>query len=100
MKRFTAFRRELAQRGTHTPDQMNDESLPQFEGVVWSDGTVALRWLTACRSTSVWGSLDEMLRIHGHPEYGTDIIWHDHAEPPVEWIRQIEDAARKGVSDE
>jgi hypothetical protein len=26
------------------------------------------------------------LTIHGHPEYGTEIVWHD-AEAPQEWTR-------------
>lgn len=96
IKRFTAFRRNLAQRGTHNPDQMNAEDEPQFEGVIFSDGTVAIRWLTACKSTSVWASLDDMLRIHGHPEYGTDFVWSDDA-PPQEWFDQIQRAKDAGL---
>lgn len=95
MKRFTAYRRNLAARGTHNESQMNPEDQPQFEGVIFSDGTVALRWLTACRSTSVWACLQDMLNIHGHPEYGTDIVWHDHPVPPDEWLRQLEAAKMK-----
>lgn len=83
MKRFTAYRRRLAERGTHNEYQMNAASEPQFEGVVWSDGTVTLRWLTACKSHSVWASLGDMLRIHGHPEYGTEIVWHDGPPPKL-----------------
>lgn len=89
MKRFTAYRRNLAERGTHSPLQMNPADAPQFEGVVWTDGSVTIRWLTACRSTSVWASLEDMLNIHGHPEYGTVIEWHD-GEAPLEWLRQLE----------
>lgn len=83
MNRFTAYRRNLAERGTHNEYQMNAASEPQFEGVVWSDGTVTLRWLTACKSHSVWSSLEDMLRIHGHPEYGTEIVWHDGPPPKL-----------------
>lgn len=36
-----------------------------------------VRWLTAKRSTAVWASLDDMLAIHGHPEYGSELVWHD-----------------------
>src|SRR5215472_2582134 len=32
----------------------NPPDEPQFEGVIFSDGTVVLRWLTAYRSHSVW----------------------------------------------
>jgi hypothetical protein len=51
----------------------------QFEGVVFSDGTVCLRWMTEHRSHSVWSSMDEMLAVHGHLEYGTEIVWMDGA---------------------
>lgn len=88
MKRFTAYRRAISGRDTHTALQKNADDEPQFEGVIWTDGTVTLRWLTACRSTSVWATLADMLNIHGHPEYGTDIVWHDHAAPPSEWVLQ------------
>ncbi len=39
---------------------------PVAEGVVFSDGTVALRWLTAHRSTALYESAREVLAIHGH----------------------------------
>ena len=93
MKRFTAYRRNISQRDTHNALQKNADHEPQFEGVVWSDGTVTLRWLTACRSTSVWNSLSDCLSIHGHPEYGTEIVWHDHDESPREWLELVEKAA-------
>lgn len=49
----------------------------QFEGVVFSDGTVCIRWLTQFRSHSVWQSWDDVEKVHGHPEYGTEIRWLD-----------------------
>jgi hypothetical protein len=36
------------------------------EGVVFTDGTVALRWLTERASTAVYACLDDVLAIHGH----------------------------------
>jgi hypothetical protein len=87
IQRFTAYRRNISQRDTHTELQKNPDDEPQFEGVIWTDGTVSLRWLTACRSTSVWASVADMLNIHGHPEYGTVIDWHD-SPPPTEWLDQ------------
>ena len=93
MKRFTAYRRNISQRGTHNEYQKNADDQPQFEGVVWTDGTVTLRCRTACKSTSMFASLMDALNIHGHPEYGTDIVWHDHAEPPEEWVTQLARAA-------
>lgn len=97
MKRFTAYRRNLATRGTHTELQRNPDDMPQFEGVVWSDGSCTIRWLTACKSTAVWNSLEDMLNVHGHPEYGTDIIWHDHETIPDEWSKQLQAAKEKGL---
>ena len=85
IQRFTAYRRNISQRDTHNELQKNPDDQPQYEGVIFTDGTVALRWLTACKSTSVWATLRECLEIHGHPEYGTVIEWHDGTEP-MEWI--------------
>jgi hypothetical protein len=86
--RFTAYRRNISERDTHNALQKNADSEPQFEGVIFTDGSVALRWRTACKSTSVWGSVAEMLAIHGHPEYGTEIEWHD-APAPQAWLDQV-----------
>ena len=88
MQRFTAYRRAISQRETHNSLQKNPDSDPQFEGVIWSDGTVTLRWLTACRSTAVWDSIADCLNIHGHPEYGTEIEWHD-APAPQAWLDKV-----------
>ena len=44
-----------------------------FEGTIFSDGSVAVRWRTDFRSTSVWNSLDDLLAVHGHPDYDTVI---------------------------
>jgi hypothetical protein len=52
MRRFTVYRRgDLS--ATHNADQVNAPDQPQYEGVVFSDGTTVVRWLTAARSTSV-----------------------------------------------
>jgi len=88
MKRFTAYRKDMDERETHTDLQKNPEAEPQYEGVIWSDGTVTIRWLTPLRSHSVWSCLSDLLGVHGHPEYGTEILWHD-CEPPKEWLDLI-----------
>jgi hypothetical protein len=80
MHRFTMYRRNVPST-THDENQRNAPDEPQFEGVVFSDGRVAIRWLTAKRSCSFWDSLADMLAIHGHPEYGSEMTWHD--APPV-----------------
>lgn len=94
MQRFTAYRRNISERDTHNHFQKNPDDEPQFEGVIWHDGSVTLRWMTACRSTSVWANIADALNIHGHPEYGTDIVWHD-GPAPIEWVRQVD--ASRGV---
>ena len=74
MKTFTAYRK--------TPPSVdhayNEPDEPQYEGVVFSDGKVAVRWLTEFRSVSIWDSLDDLIAIHGHAgEYQTEIRWSD-----------------------
>ena len=83
MRTFTMYRRNVAAFERHDENQMNPEDEPQFEGVVFSDGKVAIRWLTACRSLSVWDSLEDALAIHGHPEYDSEIVWHDKEPVPA-----------------
>jgi len=71
---FTMYRRgDLSL--THNEKQVNPPNEPQFEGVVFSDGKVVIRWLTTCRSVSVWDSFEDMMAIHGHPEYDSEIVW-------------------------
>lgn len=53
-----------------------------YEGVIFSDGTVVIRWMTAYRSHSVWARWDDFWRVHGHPEYGTRIDFHDGGDTP------------------
>lgn len=76
MRRFIMYRRNMA-NAPHDANQMNAEDQPQFEGVVFSDGRVAVRWLTAKRSTACWDNMEDMLAIHGHPEYGSELVWLD-----------------------
>jgi hypothetical protein len=84
IRRFTAYRPRVAEFGKHSEDQMNAPDEVQYEGVVFSDGSCALRWRTAVNSTSLWDSFEDAMRIHGHPEYGTRIVFHD--EPlPLPW---------------
>jgi hypothetical protein len=59
---------------------------PQYDGVVFPDGSVALRWRTTYQSTSVWDKFETFYHVHGHPEYGTRIDWRggDHPHPSPE----------------
>ncbi len=36
------------------------------EGVVFTDGTVVIRWTTEDASTVVWADLEAAIRVHGH----------------------------------
>ena len=81
MMLFTMYRANVP-ADTHDENQRNAPDEPQFQGVVFDDGKVAVRWLTAKRSVSVWDSMNDMLAIHGHPEYGSKLIWHDTAPLP------------------
>lgn len=79
-RRFVVFRRgDLSE--THNVDQVNDADSPQYEGIVFSDGTTAIRWLTKCRSTAVFADFETLWRIHGHDDpnskHGTEIRWLD-----------------------
>ena len=70
---FIVYRRNIP--ATHNSNQANPPSEPQYEGVIFSDGTVAIRWLTLKKSTSVWNNFDDMMAVHGHPEYETEVVW-------------------------
>lgn len=61
----------------------NNGVIPDYEGVIYSDGTVAMRWMTEFRSHSVWASYCDFYRVHGHPEYGTVIVFHDGEAAPA-----------------
>lgn len=60
----------------------NSGLVPDYEGVIFSDGTVVLRWLTQYRSHSVWSSYQDFYQVHGHPEYGTVIQFADGLDAP------------------
>lgn len=37
-----------------------------LRGIVFTDGTVVLRWLGPFASTVVWRDLGDAMRVHGH----------------------------------
>lgn len=43
------------------------------EGVVFTDGTCAMRWLTDLASTAIYASLEDLQEIHGH-NGATDVV--------------------------
>jgi hypothetical protein len=79
MRRFRVYRPNPPE-GYRESGTANPPEEVQFEGVVFSDGTVCVRWLTAYRSHSIWQSWDCLKAVHGHPEYGTRIEWLDPRE--------------------
>ena len=44
------------------------------EGVEFTDGTVALRWLTEHTSTAIYNSIGDVEKIHGH-DGRTQVVW-------------------------
>lgn len=46
------------------------------EGVLWSDGTVSVRWRGARPSIVFWGSFEDVEAIHGH-NGATEVVWLD-----------------------
>lgn len=77
MLRFVGYRPDAAALDKHSPGTLAPPSEPQYHGIVFADGTVACRWLTEYRSISTWERVSDFLRVHGHPEYGTVIVWPD-----------------------
>lgn len=61
---------------TNGPDAID------YQGVIFDDGSVAVRWLTQFRSTSVWSDWASFYHVHGHPEYDTVIKFNDHQPMP------------------
>jgi hypothetical protein len=55
-------------------------------GVVWPDGHAALRWKAdddeAASSTSVWSSVADMMRVHGHSGLSEIVYLDDDGRPP------------------
>lgn len=73
------------------------------EGVRFSDGTVALRWLSATPSTVIWPDLDSAMAVHGH-NGATRVEWRDPADeagrlPDVIRVVRAGDEARVMVDD-
>lgn len=79
MLRFIVYRRgDLSE--THSNGLQGPRDLPQYEGVVFTDGSVVIRWCTQFKSTSFWNSFDELMQVHGHlndSRYKTEVVWLD-----------------------
>lgn len=44
------------------------------QGVEFTDGTVAMRWMGSLRSTAIYNSIEDVEAIHGH-EGRTRVVW-------------------------
>jgi hypothetical protein len=82
VKLFTGYR-PVPPEGYKESGLANDPDQPQSQGVVFDDGSVTLRWMTAVNSTSFFESYAQFYKVHGHPEYGTRIEWlnFDYDDP-------------------
>lgn len=75
-RRFVLYRRQPPQGHldggyANAPDQV------QLEGIEFSDGTVCVRWMTDLRSHSIWPDFATFDKVHGHPEYDSELRWLD-----------------------
>lgn len=53
------------------------------EGVVWSDGSVSLRWHGEHAATTFWqGGITAMLHVHGH-NGSTEVVYLPPVTPPA-----------------
>lgn len=80
MKTFTAYRTKA--KGVVNEierSNYNEANMPQFEGIEFHDGRIAIRWFTETRSTSFWDTMEDLKKVHiyAHPDYGTRIEWSD-----------------------
>ena len=62
---------------THTEGQGNAPDEVQFDGVIFDDDTTVILWNTEVRSTAVFECFDDLLEIHGHPEYSSEFYFED-----------------------
>ena len=44
------------------------------QGIEFSDGTVAMRWMVDLRSTAIYDSIEDVEKIHGHGGR-TKVVW-------------------------
>lgn len=73
---FKLFRPNKAADGvSYLPSEVSP-----LEGCLFSDGSLAVRWMTLDHSTAVWPNLDNFLAVHGHSDYGSFIVWDDTGE--------------------
>lgn len=80
MKTFTVYRTKARDIVNEIEkNNYNPSDQPQFEGAIFFDGHVVIRWLTSVSSISIWDSMGDLKEVHiyAHPDYGTRIEWSD-----------------------
>lgn len=83
MRTFTGYRPNPPQE-YREKEITNSGKSADYQGVIFDDGTVVIRWMTEYRSHSVWASYADFLTVHGHPEYGTEIYFDDGVTAPCQ----------------
>jgi hypothetical protein len=75
---FSVYRTEDIS-ANHDANQMNPPDEVQYFGTIFPSGKAVINWNTAIKSVSVFDSLDDLWKIHGHAQdgYGTEVLWHD-----------------------
>jgi hypothetical protein len=71
---FVGYRPDAAALGKHSVDTLNAPELPQYQGVIFADGTVTVRTLTRVRSWGTWDSFAEFYAT-GSGEELARIVW-------------------------
>jgi hypothetical protein len=57
----------------------NESDQVQFEVCIFSDGSVAQRWMVGKGSFVWWNCWEDLCSVHiyAHPDYGTRVEWSD-----------------------
>jgi hypothetical protein len=58
------------------------------EGVIFTDGRCAMRWLTATASTGLYDSIEQLEQIHGHGGK-TKVTFREGEEEHDEYIQEF-----------
>jgi hypothetical protein len=84
VRTFTLYRldppAEYVEKGLARPGRD-----PQLTGVVFSNDGVWVLWLTEFMSFVMWPAFETFFRVHGHPEYDTELEWVDLAPNVHPW---------------
>ena len=77
MRRFVMYRWKIDEFHHNSLQKCGSDEV-QFQGIEFVTGRVVIQWLTAAKSISVFDNMEDLLIVHGHPEYGSELVWLDH----------------------